>query len=337
MSQTKKSSYALYPLLTEKIVSGVRQNLPGKERKSLTDAQVLSDFIRRQPDIQNDHAFYIMAEELFLKAHGSQVIFPESPLVLDNLLKARYVLESSVGFDLPFEAFILAPPRGYAYHGIQIPSLMVNWIVGDGFKDEVLRPFLRYLKVPDEKVSFSELPRDGILSLVYRDKSGECSRTVIYGQDIPVLLNAKTPEQYRMAMISQGLIQSEEDLSEADRDIQFYSLKLVAALGVYHVATRGKKLRTGFPTPQAPRLEGRRPDQQVAPVTLINSTPPQANEAEIDGVEIGRAAHYRSWHFRQLRAERFYQGEYAEYAPGTRYVFVESAMVGVEAAPNTQA
>ncbi|MDT8925529.1 hypothetical protein RBE51_22360 [Pseudomonas taiwanensis] len=335
MTQTKKSSYALYPLLTDKIVSGVRQHLPGKERKTLTDGQVLSDFIRRHPDIQNDHAFYIMAEELFLKSHKSQVIFPESALVLDNLLKARYSLSSSEGLDMPFPSFILSPPRGYAFNGTQIPSLLVSWVTGDGFKAEVLRPFLDYLNVPANRVSFSELPQDGILSLVYRDRAGECSRTVIYGHNIPVLLDAKNPQEYRRAMVNQGLIMTEEDLSEEDRDVQFYSLKLIAALGVYHVATRGKKLKPGFPTPQAPRMEGRRADQQVAPVTLTNSTPPLEN-TDSDRHNVGRTAHYRAWHFRQLRDERYYRGEYANHAPGTRYTFVESALVGADAAPNTQ-
>ncbi|AYG48198.1 hypothetical protein DV532_28435 (plasmid) [Pseudomonas sp. Leaf58] len=335
MTQTKKLSYTLYPLLTNKIVSGLRQHLPGKERRSSSDATVLSDFIRRQPDIQNDHAFYIMAEELFLQSHNSQVIFPESSLVLDNLLKARYSLSSSEGLDMPFPSFILAPPRGYAFKGIEIPSLLVSWVIGDGFKDEVLRPFLDYIKVPGDRVSFSELPQDGILSLIYRDKTGECSRTVIYGQNIPVLLGAKNPQAYREAMVSQGLILAQEDLSESDSDIQFYSLKLIAALGVYHVATQGNKLKQGFPTPQAPRMEGRRAEQKVAPVTLVNSTPPLANSESVRH-DAGRTAHYRAWHFRQLRDERYYRGEYAHHAPGTRYIFVESALVGVDAAPNTQ-
>jgi hypothetical protein len=333
MSQTKKPSFALYPLLTDKIVSSVRQHLPGKARKSLSDSQVLADFVRRQPDIQNDHSFYIMAEELFLQANDSQVIFPETSTVLDNLLRARFSLESIEGFDLPFTAFILSVPRGYAHSGVKLPSLMVSWVKEDGYKGEVLKPFLNHIHVPDEKVSFSELPSDGMLSLVYLDQGGERSRTVIYGADIPILLSAKNPADYRAAMVRQGLIKSEDDLDESDRDIQFYGLRLIAALGVYHVATQGRKLKPGFPTPQAPKMDGRRAEQQVAPVTLLNSAPPRADS---DDSASAASAHYRSWHFRQLRDIRFYKGEFSHYAPGTRYVFVEAAMVGLGGQANTQ-
>lgn len=332
MEQIKKQSFSLYPMLTDKLIKAVRQQLPNKQRKELDDQQVLVDFVRRNPDLQNDHTFYIMAEELHLKKLGSQVIFPESNKVLDNLLKARFSLDSSQGFDLPFPAFILAPPRGYAYAGTAIPSLLVTWVAGDQFKNEVLKPFLRHIKVHEEKVEFSELPIEGVLTLVYPDSTGERSRTIIYGQNIAALLGAKTPRDYARIMMTEGLVTSESDISESDRDIQFYSLRLIAALGVYHVATQGTKLKPGFPGAQAPKMEGRRPEQQVSPITLINSSPPTDRA---DG-EHETSPHYRSWHFRQLRDERYYRGEFETYAPGTRYIFVESALVKSEATPNTQ-
>ncbi|AXH60228.1 hypothetical protein [Pseudomonas amygdali] len=332
MEQIKKQSFALYPMLTDKLIKAVRQQLPSKERKGLGDQQVLADFVRRNPELQNDHTFYIMAEELHLKKLGSQVIFPESSQVLDNLLKARFSLESSQGFDLPFPAFILAPPRGYAYAGTAIPSLLVTWVAGDQFKNEVLKPFLEHIKVDEKKVGFSELPVEGVLTLVYPDSTGERSRTIIYGQNIAALLSAKTPKDYVNAMISEGLITSESDISDSDRDIQFYCLRLIAALGVYHVATRGTKLKPGFPGAQAPKMEGRRPEQQVSPITLINSSPP-SDRTERDHET---SPHYRSWHFRQLRDGRYYRGEFEKYSPGTRYIFVESALVKSDATPNTQ-
>lgn len=149
MTQAKKASYELYPMLTQKIISSERELVLGREARSLNDRQVLQRFAKRNPGLSNDHAFYIMAEELHLKDNGSQVIFPESALVLDNLLKARFSMESPDGFDLPFNSFLLAMPRGYTFAGCQIPGLLITWIPGKDFSSGVLAPFLRLLDISE--------------------------------------------------------------------------------------------------------------------------------------------------------------------------------------------
>ena len=55
-----------------------------------------------------------------------------------------------------------------------------------------------------------------------------------------------------------------------------------------------------------------------------------------DGVLVIRklpGAHYRRWHFRQLRNERYYRGEYANLPRGSRIVFVNEASVNAEREP----
>lgn len=329
MTQAKKASYELYPMLTQKIVASERDYV-GREAKDLTERQVLQRFAKRNPELSNDHAFYIMAEELHLKDNGSQVIFPESPVVLDNLLKARFSMESHEGFDLPFSSFLLAMPMGYKYAGIQIPGLLVTWIPGKDFAPGVLSPFLRLLSIEEGRTRFTDLPDMGLLSIVFldRDSKGARSRSIIYGEDLPELLKAKSPEGFRDSMVRLGILRDSDSMDQKEASLQFYALRLVASLGVYHLATGGKRLKPGFPMASAPRMDGKRPEQSVAPLTLSSCIP-------TDDITSVKQSHFRTWHFRQLRDERFYRGEFSERAQGTRYVFVSEALIGMEASPST--
>lgn len=329
--QAKKAAYELYPLLTQKIVSLERDLIPGREGKVLPERSVLQRFARRNPDITGDHAFYIMAEELHLKAHGSQVVFPDSAHVLDNLLRARFSMETHEGFDLPYRSFLLAMPRGYSFDGLQLPSLMVTWVPGRDFSSDVLAPFLKLLGVAEGKTRYSDLPDMGLLSIVFldRDSKGARSRSVIYGEDLPHLLAAKTPQEFHGQMVRLGILRDSDAMDAVEAATQFYTMRLIASLGVYHLATEGKHLRPGYPSSQAPRMDGRRPEQAVEPLTLTSRF--SAEDAPVE-----KQAHFRSWHFRQLRDERYYRGDYKDHPQGSRYVFVSEAVIGLDATPNTQ-
>lgn len=331
MTQAKKASYELYPMLTQKIVASERDYI-GREAKNLTEQQVLQRFAKRNPELPNDHAFYIMAEELHLKDNGSQVIFPESAVVLDNLLKARFTMESHEGFDLPFNSFVLAMPMGYKHAGCQIPGLLVTWIPGKDFAPGVLSPFLRLLAVEERRTRFSDLPDMGLLSIVFldRDAKGARSRSIIYGEDLPALLEAKDPEGFRDSMVRLGILRDPDAMDQKEASLQFYALRLVASLGVYHLATGGKRLKPGYPMMSTPRMDGKRPEQSVVPLTLSSCL----NLGDRDPSD--RHSHFRTWHFRQLRDERFYRGEFRGHAQGSRYVFVAETVVGFDATPSTQ-
>lgn len=329
MSQAKKATYELYPLLTQKLVSLERDTI-GRDAKALSDQAVLQRFARRSPDLTGDHAFYIMAEELHLKNQGSQVIFPDTGLVLDNLLKAKFSMETHEGFNLPYRSFLLAMPRGYKFNGLQLPSLLVTWVPGRDFSSDVLAPFLKQLGVVEGKTRYEDLPDMGLLSIVFldRDAKGARSRSVIYGEDLPHLLGAKNPDQFHSQMVRLGILKDSDAMDAAEAATQFYSMRLVASLGVYHLATEGKHLKPGFPSSQAPRMDGRRADQPVEPLTLTS-------RINFDDAA-DKQAHFRSWHFRQLRDERYYRGEYRDHPQGSRYVFVSEAVIGLDATPNTQ-
>lgn len=329
MEIQRTQSFDVYSLLGKKLVSVIRKKLPKTVRKSLKDRDILHDFVVDWNDKSGDQTIYILTEEFFFVKMGSQVIFPESPTILDNLLKARYSLESSEGFDLPFESFILATPKGYRFEGIEIPSMLITWKSDQ--ESNLIHPFLDSLNVPRHKFIFKREAKERVLSINYPEAgSPEKNRTFLAKEHLPDILASRNPEEYRQLMARKGFIPGVSAMTDEDSAIQFYAFKLVAALGVYNTATHGEKLRSGYPTGSSPLLHGWQPEQKMMPLTLSNSVPP-VEERE------GRASHYRSWYFRQLRADRYYKGEYANYAPGSRYSFVQETMVGIEVSPHTQA
>lgn len=332
MIQAKKASYELYPLLTQRIVNGERGLITGRAAKSMTERALLQHFAKRNPGFANDHGFYIMAEEMYLKAKDIQVIFPDTAIVLDNLLRAKFSISSHEGFDLPFGSFILAMPRGYTYQERRLPSLMVTWIPGPSYASSILLPFIQELEIPETKVRFSGLPNMGLMSIVYLDPSipNARSRSVIYGEDLPHLLRANTPQQYHEAMVRLQILKDSDAMDEEEAALQFYSMRLVASMGVYHLATQGKYLHAGFPTPKPPKMEGKRPEHSVAPMTLTSRL---SDGAETQASSSGG---YRTWHIRQLRDERYYRGEHEKLAPGSRYVFIPETFVNLDATPHTQ-
>ena len=123
-------------------------------------------------------------------------------------------------------------------------------------------------------------------------------------------------------------------MSLYDAKMQFYSLRLIGALGVYHLATDGQKLRPGYPGSSTPKLQGKLPGQTLKPYEIASAIPARhvssGDEREIHG------AYYRTWYFRQLRAPRYYQGEYENRKVGTRYTFVSDTVVGQRSTPYTE-
>lgn len=331
MTQEKKKSYSIYAPMGLKIPGLIRKMQPAHATKGWTDKKILGDYIVKCKDSPGDQSLYILSEESRFQRLGSQVVFPESTVILDNLLRARYSMETTEGFTLPFESFILAIPKGYAHDGCKIPTLLVNVIKKHTTTSEFIHPLLDEHDVPRFLFTVHDVADGDVLSLIYTETdSPEKHRVYLAFKYIPLALQAKNPGEYRDAMFEKGFLRSRDQLDDRDSAIQFYAFRLISALGVYHAATQGEKLRAGFPTGEAPKFDGWKSENKLSPVTLTTSMPPLASSA------MTKDSYYRCWFFRQLRADRYYKGEYALYSPGSRYSFVQETVVGMDASPSTQ-
>lgn len=333
MSQTKKSLYDLYPRLIDKMVSGIRGQLPKHERKKSTQ-EVAQLIFEQMPYMNKSLDFMIMAEELFWQRQGANVIFPESEVVLDNFSRAKFSLESSEGFDLPYSSFMIALPNNYKFMGTRLPALLVSFYPYYDAGELIINPFHDWLKMrrPDEILSEDVPQGSRAIAISYCDPISQnmgYARMLVAEHKIPALLKADNLETFASIMGNYQQVLGVMNLKEEDLDIQFKAIKLVAALGVYHLATEGQRLKQGFPGQALPRMNHRNPDLQMRMNTLSSSIPAQLQKASPE-------AHYRTWHIRQLRDERFYKGEYENAPKGSRFVFVSDAVVGSKITPSTQ-
>lgn len=332
MSQHKKSLYDLYPKLLDRLVNDMKRAMPGKEGKKATRKDIVQMVMEMTPNFAHSLDFLIMSEDLLHQENGSHAIFPESSAVLDNLLRAKYQMDTPEGFTLPFESFIMAIPHGYMFEGVKLESFMVTMVPYLTSQDYTTTPFCRKMGIPLPEAYVHEqcLPDAKSIALTYRDPETRAGyiRTLQIDHNLPKILKCKTAQEFRAELGDYESKVGVIDLTEDELKSQFLAIKLVAALGVYHMATGGSRLADGFPGKTMPRVNNLDKNQPIFFSTL-------KNKVEQDEVAT-KDAYYRTWFFRQLRDERYYRGEHEKTPRGSRYSFVSDTVVGQKVSAHTQ-
>lgn len=335
MKQTKKPGYRLYPTMEAHIHRGARKYL-GREAKKYTP----KDFIRHTaetmtiPAFFNSLDFFVLAEEWFWKRQGAEAIFPASAEVLGSLQRAKFDIsrEGTPGIELPFPSFVLAMPKSFEPEpGLKLGAILATWYTYEKGATDILQPYSSAIGLPSPGTPrmVPHEPGERALALTMSVGTGRMQylRTNVLESDLPAILAARSPEEFASAVgsYSSGSLLF-HGLDDHDRKLQFYAFRLIAALGVYHQATEGRYLRDGFPDAQAPRvIEGEAlKNHRSHTLSIASRTRSEPSE------------HYRAWHFRQLRADRYYQGEHAEKPRGSRWTFVKETTVGEPISPSTQ-
>lgn len=333
--QQKKSQYEIYSSMLDNQVKHAKIIFEPLLPKNPSDGEVLQVLFQQAPQIINELNLHIFSDEHYWVRCGANAIFPESPDVLDNLIRARFQMDVTEGFSLPFGSFMMSIPQGYKVDGMRIPSFIVSMFPYRQMKELIIDPFVRHSRF--KKTFYVELddgPEDEVaISLCYKDPTSKTAyaRTLISASQVPSILGADSTDELSADLKPYENYTGVEGLSEYDMKIQRIMLRLVAALGIYNMATEGKRLMPGLPGTQEPKLIGRAPQRGLTSITLANAFPPARDGAQVTGDSF-----YRSWFFRQLRDERYYKGENAHFAKGSRYVFVSDTVVGKNVEAHTQ-
>jgi hypothetical protein len=334
MSQQKKSLFDLYTQMTETVVKRMKQALRPDIAKKASTKDIINMVMDSSPDMIHSLDFLILSEEWYWRQHGHHAIFPESEEVLNNLLRAKYQMESAEGFTLPFDSFFMAIPHGYSFNGIKLESFMVTMVPYLESQDHTTRPFCQTMgiRAPDSYAHEEAAPGTRSIAITYRDPVTMAGyiRTLQLDSNLPRILQCETAEEFHEAVGSYHSKVGVIGLTKAELETQFLAIKLVAALGVYHMATEGKRLSDGFPGTQVPKIHQYDKKQRLVYSTLKNSTKVET------GAPLSRDAYYRTWFFRQLRDERFYRGEHEKTPRGSRYSFVPDTVVNQKVTPHTQ-
>jgi len=334
MAQQKKTGYYLHSPLTNRIGKFLKKG--GLVSKKATTKECLQRFMEDQPELVGSLEYFILAEELFWRRQGREIIFPHSAEVLESLQKAKFNLgqDGLPGIEMPFKSFMIAFPKGYEPEpGVTLRPILVTW---EGFADmidTVFQPFTRWLDAGFEAEAGGIGPHkegERALSIItcLEPTSLQYMRTLLVESDLPKVLSAQTPEEFRelASDYRAGGMEKFMDLEPQDLKAQFYAFRIACAMAVFNQATDGAFLKEGFPDQRAPRILEGDALKQTHHFTLQGTPAVHASPEE----------HYRSWHFRQLRDDRYYQGEHKSKPKGSRWVFVSDATVGAKTTPHTQ-
>lgn len=323
MSQQRKPRFTIYPSALHKLVKQARARMPATMAKRMEDRGILQRLLESGEAGVGSNTWMVLAEEFFWSQQESVTLFPSQEL-LGNLRSAHFRMDTSSGYELPFESFILALPIGFEVEGVSIPSLLVTWLPDLARHELVYSRFCQHVGC-GHRAYTGQSPDERWISITYRVNESSYSRTLLSERDLPVLLSSKTLEEFKreVASYSGGF-----SLADADAAVQFRALKLVCAIGIYNLATDGENLAAGYPDATPPRIDGKGAEQRLAAYHLMNAIPAVSEEREVAD------SYYRGWFFRQLRAARYYKGDHSHRKAGSRYTLVSPTVVGQKSTPH---
>lgn len=331
----KAKQFSLYPQMWDEFLT-LHQRLSGKGSKA-SETDIVREFSSINPSFARSLDCAILAEEHYWREKSRQVIVPESKEVLDLLYKAKYDIETVSALSLPASSFILAMPPGIEIAGLPLTGCLVTWMPMLAYSEEVFYPLDRKLGYDLQRCP----PRDthnhdqNLLSLCFIDpstahKNGKQTtfarnRFFIAAEKIPALLRAESPEEfYRISgKYENSNMRWVSDSETHDILMQQYFMKIVMALAVYYSATEHSCVVEGLPSGKVDLKH--LPNVRIKSSSLIRKHGRKASKAQQR--KEGRTPHVRSWHFRQLRDERYYKGKYAGDPVGSRVVFVSESFV----------
>jgi hypothetical protein len=331
MSQERKNRYAIYPSALERFVKQVRRGM-GSDSSRYTDRDILRHLVPGSLGTQpGEITWLVLSDEHCWRQDECVTLFPAAVELMESLSRSRFSMDTPAGFALPFDSFVLAMPEGFKVDGTVIPSVLVNWSTPES-RAAATVAMGEYMGVT---ASFHDgFKGQRAVSVTYLDVDGTYARTALPQSDFPLLLSSRDFDAFRQTLskcMANPEVRHRWAMSDAEARVQYHVLRLIAALGVYNQATHGQRLHRGYPSERGVKLIGHPPACGLAPYSM---TSPAAGKRQ-DPKRLQKA-YLRPWHFRQLRAARYYQNEYKDMEPGSRWSFVPETVVNQRASAYTQ-
>ena len=256
----------------------------------------------------------IHAEELNWLKTGKTVYFPESLEMAQNLMNSAYTINSQDAFYDGDETFILSLPDGLEFDECDKGSGLIVTISKHKDRMEMINDFTDWLGIDPVNVTVRGDQGKYTIAINYQNpfNSDMFLRVALPSNNALKALKMRNVEEYIQSMTDKNAFNYKDsfDLDEEEFAYQFEMIRLVCGFLVYKKALP-ERITTGLPginhkAVETPLTKGQ--DHHV-----IHS--PKGTR-EVEG-------HYRSWHFRNLVAERYYRNEHAKKPIGSR-VFVVS-------------
>jgi hypothetical protein len=241
----------------------------------------------------------LLCEELQWRKDGSPVIFIETQELAIDLYEAKFNFEEDFNVAPPFKSFSMTFPQDTLVNGINLNSALVTIMTRKDFMGLYGTTVITLEDILSYEYDENELG----ICVNYESVNGvvDTNFTQISSLTKTLKRNSKNPLPNNGTNILEALT------------------KIALALCVYHSATDGEKLVKGYPMSSISIPKGKTRGSYTA-LTIRSFR-------QRNSTSSGRKVTHRIPHFRNLRAEKYYQGEYKDMKPGTRWTFVKEVDV----------
>lgn len=238
----------------------------------------------------------LINEELQWRNDHSPVIFLETQDLVNDLYQAKFDFENDFNVTPPYKTFAMAFPKNTIVNGVELKSALATIMTRKEFIElygssiMTLRDFLCADYNDDELC----------ICVNYANTNGVVDTNFAHLSKLTSILknNSMSP-----------LPDNGTNMLEA-------LTKIALTLCVYNSATNGKKLLQGYPSTATSRSNKKARSKHKA-ITLHSLQTGSVNDDQS-----GKKVIHRMPHYRNLRAERYYQNEYKNMKRGSRWTFV---------------
>jgi hypothetical protein len=247
-------------------------------------------------------------------------IFPESTDILDTILRAKLNVTDFDSILPPANVFTVMIPEGYKTPaGVPLKSFLVQW-------DQYSSSLVRYNKLSNDynlNATFAAPKNEAYtstssyLDVICPAEQGNYLRSSHNGEETLHLL-ALADEQEIFESRAPESIKVKEP-SEVEAQQMRAMTKIALGMAVFDSAY------DDFLTKGLPQVKMKKPPAGAN----LNNAHVVGGKTASTGAK-AKSGHIRSFHFRQLRDARYYQGEHASKPVGSRYVPVKEAWIGDE-------
>lgn len=260
----------------------------------------------------------LLQERIWMQGQRT-TLFLDTPALVDSLLKARFSFDDLPVPDAPF-TFAIALPYGCSYQGIEQSPILVT--VG-ACRELEQEQFTMASKIWGMRAQFADRKGNRLAVMVAQraptspnPELGHAYLSSYYtAEGLEAVVRDGSADHEEIVTSAHDVLNLTPD--EAEQKMLALSVRLALATWVYW-STCPENVCAG--TPPANYQDGDAP--LLGRFKTLQMTSPRKLEQEREVTE-----HHRRWHFRQLRDERYYQGEHANRPRGSRWVLIPDSFV----------
>lgn len=301
-------SYKHYQVQLEKLMSNAKDRKAMKRlfgKKDITYEDYLAiqveGFHHEGSFLDNYRMIELMSEELYWVNEGSPVIFLENKALANSLYLASIDFKKQLIVAPPYKSFALSFPDKTVIDGIKLSCCLVS-IMTRGEFVELSKSALGFNEPTPEAGDENDL----YISIRCSHRSDQCDGTFVSLDKLDEL----------------EATYSEDCAPDIQKELKILT-KIALSLCVYHSATDGEKLVSGYPK-SAVKLPKGKTRVDYKGLTLCSPTPHKTTGEQ----QTPRKIKYRIPFFRNLRSPRFYKGKHKDKPLGSRWVWVKELDIG---------